>query len=64
VLSTGRVHPALIESRQQQLVLARLVGQLDLREDEPAGGASVSDAARDVASARWRGRRAQTNAAR
>jgi hypothetical protein len=61
MLATGRLNPALVESRQQQLVLGRLVNALDLRSaDESAGAATVSDAARDIASARWakQGRRA------
>jgi hypothetical protein len=61
MLSSGRLNPALVESRQQQLVLGRLVNALNLRDaEEPAGAAVVSDAARDIASARWakQGRRA------
>jgi hypothetical protein len=54
VLSSGRLNPALVESRQQQLVLGRLVGALDLPRDESTNGAAVSDAARDIASERWR----------
>ena len=55
VLATGRLNPALVESRQQQLVLGRLVAQLDLwSADQSPAVASISDAARDIASARWR----------
>jgi hypothetical protein len=53
----SRVHPAFVESRQQQLVLSRLVGQLDLPsadESTVTAGGAVSDAAREVTSARWR----------
>jgi hypothetical protein len=54
--SDGRVAPALVEARQQQLTLAKLATALRIPTDQP--GASVSDAARAIASARWeRGRR-------
>ena len=55
---TGRVHPALVEARQQQLALAKLVGALRLPDEGSAsGGSSLSDAMREVAEARWRGER-------
>jgi hypothetical protein len=53
VLSSGRPNPALVESRQQQLVLGRLVNALDLPRNESTDGGAVSDAAREIASARW-----------
>lgn len=49
----GRVNQALVESRQQQLVLAKLAATLKLPTDEHQG-ARVSDAARAIASARWK----------
>lgn len=52
----GRVSQALVESRQQQLVLAKLAAALRL-PGESQGGAQVSDAARAIAEARWKRQR-------
>jgi hypothetical protein len=55
VVVDGRVNGALVESRQQALVLAKLAATLRLPTDEQqGGGARVSDAAREIASARWK----------
>jgi hypothetical protein len=54
VVVDGRVSGALVESRQQQLVLAKLAAALKLPTDEQHGGARISDAARAIAAARWK----------
>lgn len=53
---SGRVNAALVEARQQQLALAKLVGALRLPvdEDRASGAAAISDAMSAIASARWR----------
>lgn len=50
------VHPAVGEARQQQLVLGRLLGQLDLpdEEDGQVVPSSASLRGRKAAEARWR----------
>lgn len=59
--STGQtvLHPAIGEARQQRLVLARLVAQLDLPdEDDASSGSAAVPAASSVVAASDRGRRA------
>lgn len=55
---SGRVHPAVTESRQQQLTLAKLTTALRLPDESDTGDAgALSNSMRTVAEARWRGRR-------
>lgn len=59
--STGQtvLHPAVGEARQQRLVLARLIRQLDLPDEgeQPAPRTGASEQARYAAQQRWRGHR-------
>ena len=47
-----RPHPALVEARQQQQVLTKLLAQIRVSSTT---GADVSSAARHAADARWKG---------
>lgn len=57
---TGKVHPAVIEARQQQLAVVKLTTALRIPAEDGARtttGAALSDAMRGVAERRWRGTR-------
>ena len=58
--STGQrvVHPAIGEARQARLAISRLLGTLDLSDEEGQGGTLSSLAARRAARSRWDRRRA------
>lgn len=50
----GKANPLLVEARQQRNILVRLLGLLDLRDDEEEDSkASTSRSARAAARARW-----------
>ena len=55
VVVDGRVSGSLVEARQQQAILARLLQQLRPISGDASG--SVSDAARAAADIRWKGAR-------
>ena len=50
------IHPAVSEARQARLAISRLLGALDLSEDESDSGTATSRQARRAARARWNGR--------
>ena len=56
----GKVHPALAEARQQEIVLTRLIASLRLPDqagatDQRRGGARGAYKARGAANVRWHG---------
>jgi hypothetical protein len=54
VLPTGKPSPLLVEARQQRAILVRLLGLLDLRDDDEEDRATAtSRAARAAARKRW-----------
>lgn len=54
ITPTGRPSPLLVELRQQRAILVRLLGLLDLREDEEEDRqTATSRAARAAARKRW-----------
>jgi hypothetical protein len=52
---SNHITPALVEARQQQVTLAKLLNALHIPATE-AGKPNISDLARHAASVRWKGR--------
>lgn len=63
--STGQpvVHPAVAEARQARLAISKLIGELELPDEEEKPSTSASKRAKKAADARW-GRRGRVAAVR